>query len=143
MKKIWLIAAALACAAPAAADFRPQLSDEVCGMLVTHTPAADVEYKPGVDVTGKPVVEADLNLSPVAVPDTIQFDITVDVARHAGINVPIGFENLARIGTVAVDKSGKMTFNGQPMEGPQEAALKALCHQKRRVPKSKDIIYNP
>jgi len=125
------------------------IEDSVCRALVRHQPSADATYQPGVDVHGNPVVEADINPSPVKVPDTVRFNITVDVAKHAGLHVPEGTEMQAVMGTVEVTPDGHMTFNGQPMEGQSEAALYALCaekqhkkHQKPVLQKQPDIIYN-
>jgi hypothetical protein len=97
-------------------------------------PVNGPDYKPGVDVHGKPVVEADINPSPVKAPDTISFDLTVDLAKYAGIAVPAGTEAKATIGAVTVDKAGHMTFNGKPMEGDAEAALRELCAPKPAEP---------
>jgi len=123
-----------------------------CRTLVRHQPADDVTYKPGVDVHGKPVVEADINASPITVPETIRFNITVDVAKYAGIHVPEGTEMQANMGTVEVLPDGEMTFNGQPIAGDAEAALVAICQeqadnkvkngQKPSLQKQPDIIYN-
>lgn len=123
-----------------------------CRMLVRHEPADDAVYKPGVDVHGKPVVEADINASAITLPETIRFNITVDVAKYAGIHLPTGTEMSANMGTVEVLPDGKMTFNGQPMEGDAEAALVAICKEqvdkkaknapKPSLQKRPDIIYN-
>ena len=123
-----------------------------CRMMVRHEPAADATYQPGVDVNGKPVVEADINAAPITLPDTIRFNITVDVAKYAGIHVPTGTEMQANMGMVEVLPDGKMTFNGQPMAGDAEAALIAICKeqadnkakkdQKPSLQKQPDIIYN-
>lgn len=123
-----------------------------CRALVRHQPADDVTYKPGVDVHGKPVVEADINAAPITIPETVRFNITVDVAKYAGIHVPEGTEMQANMGTVEVLPDGKMTFNGQPMAGDAEAALVAICKeqadnkakngQKPSLQKRPDIIYN-
>ena len=110
----------------------PELDPKVCQWMVEYQPDANggAEYKPGIDVNGKPVVEAELNPTPLQVPDTVSFNITVDVAKYAGIDVPAGTETPASLGTVTVSKDGHMTFNGQPMEGNAEAALRALCKPK-------------
>ena len=85
-----------------------------------------MEYKPGVDVHGKPVVEADIAPSPVSVPETFSFDVTVDLARQIGLSTPAGVEAVAKVGTITYDK-GKLFYNGAPMEGEAEANLRALC----------------
>jgi len=123
-----------------------------CRALVRHVPADDATYQPGVDARGRPVVEADLNASPIRPPETIRFNITVDVAEYAGIPVPAGTEMQAHVGEVAVAPDGKMTFNGAPVEGEAEAALIAVCKeqldkqakngQKPSLQKRPDIIYN-
>lgn len=103
---------------------------QACRQLVAHKPDADVAYQPGVDVHGNPVVEADLNPSPVKVPDKVSFDVTVDMAQYMGITAPAGLEGQAKIGTVAYE-DGVLTFNGEPMEGPAVAALREICDGKK------------
>lgn len=108
----------------------PVLDTSLCQAMATYQPSDDVAYVPGVDVNGKPVVEADLSSSPVILPDVTGFDITVDVARYAGLATAPADEMLAAVGRVEIGKNGHMTFNGQPMEGEAEAALRALCVEK-------------
>ena len=131
MKYLLAAVIMLALATPALAKVKkaPELDPEVCKRLVAYQPeaGASVEYQPGVDVHGKPVVGPDLNPSPVQVPQAVTFDINVDVATYAGIPVPDKTETFTKIGTVQVDPQGHMTFNGKPMEGDAEAALRALC----------------
>lgn len=113
------------------------IDDAACQTIVQHQPADDVTYQPGVDAEGNPVVGADLHTSPIQLPDTISFDITVDVMKYAGIAPPKGVEGQAVIGRVDVAKDGRMYFNGQPMEGQSEAALRALCKDKPPVKQGK------
>ena len=129
-------------ASPAQAEALQEFGAEFCGAAVLHQPADDVAYKSGVDVKGKPVVEADLNPSPVKAPEKISFDITVDVAEYIGLAVPAGVEGQAKIGTVVLQQDGSLTFDGKPMEGEAEAALRALCGQKQPLQKSKEASYN-
>lgn len=112
------------------------LPAEACRMLVAPRPAPDVEYRPGVDVRGKPVVEADLEQSSVKMPESFSFDITVDVAHKSGL------EMKGSVGTVTVEKDGRVTFNGEPLESPQEEALRALCAEKPALQKGKKDAYN-
>lgn len=116
----------LASADPALADI-PGLDAKVCQMIVAHQPDAGVAYEGGKDVNGKPVVEADLNPSPVQMPDEVKLDITVDVAKHLGLSVPAGVEGTAKVGTLVIAKDGKMTFDGKPLEQPAETALREMC----------------
>ena len=91
---------------------RVTVSKEDCKRLVRHHPAADVEYKPGVDVRGKAVAPADLQGSrPLKLPDSYEFDITFRVFERLGIEVPTGLgESELKVGTVSVDKRGNVSF---------------------------------
>ena len=80
-----VVAASLACcvlaALPALADDRVAVSRADCQRLVAHVPAADVAYKPGVDVHGKAVASADLpggGNDLKLLPDVIEFDYTIN-----------------------------------------------------------------
>lgn len=116
---------------PAAAQ--TVLDDAACRAITRHVPDDDVTYKPGVDVKGRPVVEADINASPINVPETVSFDIKIDALKHAGGTPPAGTEALAEIGRVDIKPDGSMFFNGAPMEGEAEAALRALCKDKTTI----------
>lgn len=106
------------------------IDKKACQYLVAHEPAGDVAYRPGVDVHGKPVVEADIAPPVVTVPEDFSFDVTVDVARAAGLPVPPGTEMAMKAGTVTY-KDGRFRFNGKPLEGEAEANLRALCTEKQ------------
>jgi hypothetical protein len=122
-----LLATVLLLASPVALA-APAIDADVCQWMVTYQPdaAGGADYKPGVDVEGRPVVEADINPSPAAVPSVIRFGLTADMAQQIGIDTA-GFEGAALIGQIEMDMNGHMTFNGQPMEGEAEAALRAMC----------------
>lgn len=131
MKNIIFTAAALIClTAPAFAQATPELDDENCKLLVEHQPSPDVAYQPGVDINGKPVVEADINPSPIQPPDTMEFDLNVDMATYGGIPPHDAAEGLANIGRITVSPEGRLTFNGQPLEGDAVAALRELCAKR-------------
>ncbi len=73
--------------APSQAEVRITRQD--CQRLVHHVPAADVAYRPGVDVHGKPVVAADLagsgnSLGASMLPPVIEFPVTINPATWAG-----------------------------------------------------------
>lgn len=126
MKK-FIVALACVCFLTAAKK-EPELvvSAQDCLSLAVPAPAVAAEYQPGVDVHGKPVMEADLTPSSVKPPDKYSFDLTVDIARHIGLTVPAGMAGEAKIGAITIE-NGQVKFNGSPMEGDAEAALKALC----------------
>lgn len=106
----------------------PELNAEICDFMVAHHPDANVAYRPGVDIHGKPVVEADIGGSSLYVqPDEITFPVSVDLAKYAGIALPEGVETKGDVGSITVDLNGVVTFNGKPLEGEAEAALRRLC----------------
>lgn len=118
-------------------DGRVVVSLEDCQRLVRHVPSADVEYKPGVDVHGNPVVPADLPGSqPLKVPDSYEFDITVNVFERLGRDPPKGLGGTElKVGTVSVDKRGNVSFNGQRLSWDDKAAIAEAC---RELMKSKN-----
>ena len=132
-------AGAQAPAKPAAtAETKVQVTESDCRRLFTeHRPSADVAYKPGVDVNGKPVAGADLNPAPqIKVPDTIAFDIAVDLTKYG---VPAGsqlFQPNVKLGEVRMDlASGKVLYNGEPLGNPEIEALREACRQQGLAPR--------
>lgn len=109
-----------------------------CRRLFTeHRPAADVAYKPGVDVNGKPVAGADLNPAPqIKVPETVTFDIAVDLTRYG---VPASsplFQPNVKLGQVQMDlASGKVLYNGEPLGNPEIEALREACRRQGLAPR--------
>lgn len=113
------------------------IPEKDCQDFLAYQPSADTEYQPGVDVHGKPVMEADITPPVIIPPEKYSFDITVDVAKYMGLTVPAGLLGEAKIGTITVEK-GQTKFNGNPLEGDAEAALKAICaEQKEQKQQSK------
>ncbi len=129
--------ATLAFASPSAAlaDSVVIISRGDCARLTAHQPAPDVTYQPGVDARGRQVAPADLPGSnpPIAVPDEIAIDITVEIQKRFGIPADSAlYKPEARVGTVVVKPDGSATFNGQPLTSPEARALAALC--QGRIP---------
>ena len=104
-----------------------------CDRLVKHVPDADVAYAPGVDVYGREVVPADLDGGiELALPEEILIDIDVDLFERFGIPANgANFDADAIIGTV-VYRDDRFTFNGQPLQSEEEAALAERCQEIRR-----------
>lgn len=98
-----------------------------CRYVTRHQPSADVEYKPGVDVHGKPVAPADLpDGYALDLPKSIDIVLTADIARRFGITTNNLYKGEAQIGTVTV-QGNQVLFNGKPMQPAAEADLIALC----------------
>jgi hypothetical protein len=127
MTRIFL-AAMILTAFPAFAD--EMVDAKTCSYLTAHKPDADVEYQPGVDVSGKPVVEADISPSVVTAPTRFEFPVTLNLAQKIGLPIPYAIEGNMTAGTVTYD-NGTLFFNGKPMEGEAEANLKALCNRDK------------
>lgn len=104
-----------------------QSSEPLCQFWSMHKPSTDAAYKPGVDVHGKPVVPADINVQmPSLPPSRITFPITVDMARQFNIPVPEGTKMDTDMGMIDVYTDGKILYNGQDMS----AQAAALCAEK-------------
>ena len=122
-----LLAAGTAAAQPKSVE----ISAKDCRALVRHRPAADVSYRPGVDVRGREVVPADLNPSPIALPETYTIDITVDLFDRLGI--PPGgdaeYEGDIRVGVVEFTEDRRVLFNGRPVTDEAQHELTARCQE--------------
>lgn len=108
------------------------LSDEACRSLAIYRAGADGDagYKPGVDVAGKPVVEADVNDGGIPAPETVEFNLTVDMAQYLGLAGPLTPEGDIPIARISVLPDGQVLRDGQPLEGQAVAALRSLCKAK-------------
>lgn len=109
----------------------------ICQQLYVHKPAADVAFKPGVDVEGKPVAPADL--PPLAAPvvdDEAEFfevPLTVDLAQRLSQPVPDGVKLEGVIGNLRLYKDGRITSNGQDLL-PQASTMCGVPLQKVEAP---------
>jgi len=106
-------------------------------LFVTHQPSADVAYKPGVDVHGKPVAPADLNPVPqIKVPETVAFDVAVDLRRFGVPQTSPLFQPSVKLGEVRVDVlTGKTLYNGAAIGNPEIEALREACKAQGLAPK--------
>lgn len=128
-----LVGLAVVAGAPpaAAAGDAPELvvGRRDCQRLLRHEPRPDVEYRPGVDVRGRPVAPADLPGSPrIEVPKEIRIPLGVDLAEKYGIGDPGEIDATAPIGTVTV-RGGRVFFDGKPIDGPDRAAVVDACRR--------------
>lgn len=118
----WLPFFLVLCSGPAAAETIVVVGHEDCARIVArYEPAADVAYRPGVDVEGRPVAPADLAPQIVA-PDSFAIPITFDIAPRLGSR--FGME--AGLGTVNY-RDGVAYYNGQRLDDDGAAELAALC----------------
>ncbi len=130
--KLPLLLLPLALAAGAAAQ--PQsvtISAEDCRALVRHEAAPGVAYQPGVDVRGRTVAPADLNPSPITLPETFAFDINVDLFDRLGL--PAGgdadYKTSVPVGKVEVTEDRGILFNGQPVGNDAQRQLAERCRE--------------
>ena len=127
-------------AAPALAAETLTISTADCRRLVAHAPSADVTYKGGVDVRGKPVVPADLPGSAVIdLPEFIEIPITVDTAQRLGRGEPggilgarRGLEGKAALGTLTV-KGNDVFWNGKQIQSQDEVFMAESCRSSLRA----------
>lgn len=119
----------------AAAATRAQtvvVTERTCAALAQYVPDPSVDFKPGVDVDGAPVVPADVGGGvKINLPKEFHIPITVDLQKRLGIPVdPNQYQtDQFRIGTVTY-KDGRAYFNGQPLQDDAAAQLSALCQQR-------------
>jgi hypothetical protein len=111
---------------------KPQLSPAFCRALVKHVPDADVTYRGGVDVHGKPVAPADLPDSnnfqlqqPITIPLTADLLKILDLPAASFPFNAMG-RNDIYLGTLTVD-GDRVLYNGQPLTGEQQDNLAVLC----------------
>jgi len=119
--------------APASAAAQAPVELAVCRYLPRHTPTPDVQYRPGVDVHGRPVAPADLPGSAGAAPmERFEIPVTLRFARRLGFATP-GADALpatTEIGRLTV-QGDRILFNGQPIGPAAEADLVAVCRGVR------------
>ena|SRR5690349_22127814 len=126
---IALILSVLAWASVASAEVA--ISRHDCQQLVSHQPAPDVTYQPGVDVHGKPVVPADLaGGSQIELPDVIYIPIEVLLQDRFGIPAnSVLYQATAEVGVASV-RGNQVFFQDKPLTDPEIAALEAACQER-------------
>lgn len=111
MKKLLITLLLCILSTPAWAQEEDGIPPE-CRLLPDHKANADVAYKPGVDVHGKPVVPADLNATPMVDTDTIVVPLSVDLAQRINSSVA-GLQLEGNLGYLEITKDGRVSHNGQ------------------------------
>lgn len=92
-----------------------------CRTLAEYIPQAGVNYEPGVDVNGNPVVPADLNAAPIEMPDVMAIPLSFDLAQRLP-DPPQGMRADASVGFLEVYKDGRVVFQGRDLT-PQVYAI--------------------
>ncbi len=117
---------------PDAARDRPVVDLSLCQRLTRHVPAADVEYRPGVDVHGRAVAPADLAGSAGAQPPIpIDLPLSVALARRMGIalpSVPYLPDDVTAVWLTVV--GNQLYLNGQPIDPGAEERLYVYCRAR-------------
>jgi hypothetical protein len=94
----------------------PALAQETptyCRLLPQHRPATGVEYVPGVDVHGKPVIPADLNSSLNVIDKDIVIPIEVNLAQHFNKVFPGGVKLEPVVGSMTVHADGRVSYGDE------------------------------
>ncbi len=114
---------------PAAADIAVSRQD--CDRLAKYQQPPGVEYQPGVDAHGQPVVPADLGGGVnIQLPQTIiiPIEVLIQDKYHIPANSAL-WSAKAEMGVVTV-QGDQVLYNGQPLTDPETAALADLCRQQ-------------
>ena len=126
---------AMADTAAAAKKQKATVSKQDCRWLVSHRPAADVAFKPGVDVRGRPVKSADLGSTRrIKLPRVIAIPLTVPLGSlvKSDASSLIG-ESEVGVGLVTVDReSGEVTYEGQSLVPAERRRLPTACRKLLR-----------
>lgn len=111
--------------------------DDPCARAVLAKRTDGADYKPGVDVYGRPVATADLNPTlQLAPPPVIEFPVTLDGLKRLGLDRSGQMEGKIGVATVRIE-NGRVTINGQDLSGEDPADVIALCRESRKTEKSR------
>ncbi|WP_147300892.1 hypothetical protein [Aestuariispira insulae] len=121
-------------AKPKPDNMGPKVNGKICRRAVNHVPRDDVTYQAGVDAYGNPVTPADLPGSNFAldIPDEVSFDLSFNPLKYAGnSNLENTFSDASMsMGTIKYSiSSGRLTYNGKPLNDDQHAAIAAACRE--------------
>ncbi len=100
------------------------ISAAECRLVVRHVPAADVAFRPGVDVHGRPVAPAELHPPAEVLPERLRLVLSVDVRRRLGL--PAWLEGDLPLGVITV-ADGTLLLNGRPIAPEAANGLAAAC----------------
>ncbi len=102
-------------------------ADDACARAVRGLATGGADYKPGVDVYGRPVAPADLQPGlRVEPPKVIEFPIDLDLAKRMGFNAQGHYEGKIAVARVRIE-GNRITVDGQEIVADDGAALIAAC----------------
>ncbi|WP_085592103.1 hypothetical protein [Thalassospira sp. MCCC 1A01428] len=106
------------------------VTKDACQAVVAYQADAGVAYQPGVDVNGKAVTPAEgpgVETNPIILPDVIEFPVTIDFFKFAGISTPAGISGEGDLGRITY-RNGQVYFNDKPIgNAAHNADLIAAC----------------
>ncbi len=105
-----------------------QDADTLCNVIAAYK-SDDANYKPGVDVHGKPVVSADLNSNLKPVIDPVVIPISIDLAQKFNLDLPDGMELKPDVAYVKIYGDGRVEYNDTDIT----QNTTALCSRARSV----------
>lgn len=116
-----------------AADCRRMVAQREAADLA-HRARPDAEYRPGrdVDSQGRPIVPADLpSANPLPLTGPLTLPLSIRLEDLLGSRTPARLRRSELgIAQVAIDPmTGKLAFDGQPLEPPAEDAITAACRE--------------
>ncbi|MDJ0950392.1 MAG: hypothetical protein QNJ94_15880 [Alphaproteobacteria bacterium] len=108
---------------------KARISRDDCRRVVEHVARADVEYQPGVDVHGRPVVPAEtdgsIRLEP---PEEYVIDFEIDLRLRGLVPQPDKKLDL-QLGQIEI-RNNRAYLNGQPLFDEAEAILAEKCRER-------------
>ncbi len=128
--------AIVAATASRAAERMIAIARSDCELAVRYVSPAGVDYRPGVDVNGRPVAPADLDDQRLQLPESIPVIITEDMRKRFRVShhSPL-FDADAVVGIVELRLSDRrLTFNGVELSDPEANALAAMCRDATKSP---------
>ncbi|MCI5059710.1 MAG: hypothetical protein MRY79_01420 [Alphaproteobacteria bacterium] len=106
----------------------------ICGVLAAqHKPSAGVAYKGGVDVHGKAVVPADLNVSPIMPPEVIKIPLTIDLSKRIQTFSDQPLNTDSALGMIDVHSDGRVMYNGRDVAVPLKTACGIIKPEPQEV----------
>ncbi len=106
------------------------LTETACTAVASQASVDDVTYRPGVDVRGNRVRQADLQPRPDITPNPIAVDISVQLPNRHGVSPRTGrLKAEVPVARFIVTQDGVTTADGQPLDPTQPLTPSAACRR--------------